>query len=234
MNPVLSSSFTPTDGASVNPLQIVLFLAAVLWLAGAGMLILYALTSYLRLRLQVKAAMKLDDKLWLCDQVQSPFILGVLFPRIYLPSNLKEDQLTFVIAHEKAHLRRHDHWWKPLGFLLLAVYWFHPLCWAAYLLFCRDIELACDERVVREIGNAGKKDYAEALLSCSIPHPMAAACPLAFGEAGIKARIKAVLNYKKPSLWLAAVACIASALCFLTNPVQLHPPGIPYLWIERE
>jgi beta-lactamase regulating signal transducer with metallopeptidase domain len=223
VNPAIAASLSPEPHASVNPMQIVVFLASRLWAAGLAALLFYALASYVRLRRKVAAAMCFRENIWLCDAVRSPFILGILSPRIYLPSDLEEPQIGCVIAHEKAHLRRRDHWWKPLGFLLLSVYWFQPLCWAAYILLCRDIELACDEYVVKRMGDAWKKTYAKALLSCSLDSQGLSGCPLAFGEVGIKERIKGILSYKKPALWIvaaAAIACIVTAVCFLTDPAE--------------
>lgn len=196
-----------------------------LWLAGVLLLLGYALLSMLRLRRRVAEAALLEGKVWQCDRVDTPFILGVLRPKIYLPSDLPPAALEPVLAHEFAHLARRDHWWKPLGFLLLAVYWFHPLVWLAYGLFCRDLELACDERVVRKLDGAGRKAYSQALLTCSADRHVLAACPLAFGEGNVKGRIRAALHYRKPAFWLvlaAAVACVAAAACFLTDPVR-HP-----------
>jgi len=193
------------------------------WLAGLAAMLLHASVSYLRLRRRVGAALPLGDKIWLCDAVETPFILGLLKPRVYLPSDIGEEQISYVIAHERAHLKRRDHWWKPLGFLIMAIHWFNPLVWLAYILLCRDIELACDERVIREMGLADKKAYSDALLSYSLPRPVAVACPLAFGEVGAKERIKAVLNYKKPAFWLVAAAvaaCAVAAVCFLTDPKE--------------
>lgn len=197
---------------------------AVIWLAGAAVMLLYALISYLRLRKNVREAMRLRDDLWICDGVRSPFILGVVKPQIYLPSDLDEARLAPMIAHENAHLKRRDHWWKPLGFVLLSVYWFHPLVWAAYILFCRDIELACDEKVVRNMETEEKKAYSEALLRCSVSQRIVSACPLAFGEVGVKERIRNIVKYKKavPLLIVAAAAvCIGVVLFFLTDPVRL-------------
>ena len=196
-----------------------------LWLAGVLLLLGYALLSVIRLRRRVAEAVLLEGRVWQCDRVDTPFILGVLRPKIYLPSDLPPAALEPVLAHESAHLARRDHWWKPLGFLLLAVYWFHPLVWLAYGLFCRDLELACDERVVRRLDGAGRKAYSQALLTCSAERRVLAACPLAFGEGNVKGRIRAALRYRKPAFWLvlaAAAACIVAAVCFLTDPVR-HP-----------
>ena len=223
MNPVLSGSFTPNAGGSVTPLQIITYIASVIWLAGLLGMMIYAAVSYLRIHGRVAASIRLTANLFLCDYIDTPFILGILRPGIYLPSALDGEKVVYVIAHEKAHLKRHDHWWKPLGFALLSVYWFNPVIWVAYILLCRDIELACDERVIKELGESDKKGYADALLFCSVPRKMIAACPLAFGEAGVKERVKAVLNYKKPAFWMlaaAVAACMIAAVCFLTNPKE--------------
>ena len=191
------------------------------WLAGCAAMLLYAAVSFFRIRKRVQLSLPLRDNIWRCEAVDSPFILGFFHPNIYLPYDMDEGQAQYVIAHEEAHLRRRDHWWKPLGFLLLAVYWFNPLLWVAYILLCRDIELACDERVIRDMDASAKKAYSEALLSCSLPRHMVAACPLAFGEVGVKKRIASVLNYRKPAFWVlvvAILACVVVAVCFLTSP----------------
>ena len=191
------------------------------WLVGCAAMLLYAAVSFFRIRKRVQLSLPLRDNIWRCEAVDSPFILGFFRPNIYLPYDMDEGQAQYVIAHEEAHLRRRDHWWKPLGFLLLAVYWFNPLLWVAYILLCRDIELACDERVIRDMDASAKKAYSEALLSCSLPRHMVAACPLAFGEVGVKKRIASVLNYKKPAFWVlvvAILACVVVAVCFLTSP----------------
>ncbi len=191
------------------------------WLAGCAAMLLYAAVSFFRIRKRVQLSLPLRDNIWRCEAVDSPFILGFFRPNIYLPYDMDEGQAQYVIAHEEAHLRRRDHWWKPLGFLLLAVYWFNPLLWVAYILLCRDIELACDERVIRDMDASAKKAYSEALLSCSLPRHIVAACPLAFGEVGVKKRIASVLNYKKPAFWVlvvAILACVVVAVCFLTSP----------------
>ncbi len=195
-----------------------------LWAAGTLAMLLYALVSFLRLRRRTAASVPFSGKAYLCDGVDSPFILGVLRPRIFLPSGLEELQLSHVLAHERAHLRRLDQLWKPLGFLLLAVHWFNPVLWLAYILFCRDMELACDERAVRRLDPAARADYAQALLDLSHPGRMIAACPLAFGETGVKGRVKNVLNPRKPAFWIILGAVVLAALAavfFLTDPVPL-------------
>lgn len=221
INPVFSESFAPAPLVSANPLQLLTCLASIVWVIGIIVLLLYALVSYLRLRRRVAAAMQVQAGLWLCDEITSPFLLGIIRPRIYLPSDLNEQQLRLIVAHEQAHLRRRDHWWKPLGFVLLTVYWFHPLVWLAYALFCRDLELACDERVIREMRMDDKKAYADTLLACSMPRRALSACPLSFGEGNVKRRIQAALHYRKPAfrVVLTSVAvCAAVAVCFLSDP----------------
>ena len=221
VNPSLSESFAAAPLASVNPLYVWTYLAGWVWLIGLAAMLLYALVSYLRLRRCVRASIPLRENIYVCDEVPSPFILGIVHPRIYLPSALDEAQRGSVLSHERAHLARRDHWWKPLGFALLAVYWFNPLLWLAYTLLCRDIELACDERVLRGMDAGQVKAYSSALLACSVPRRMIAACPLAFGEVGVGARVKNALRYKKPAFWVIAasvIVCIVVAVCFLTNP----------------
>ena len=223
LNPVLGSSMAATPQYSINPMQVAQFIAAWVWVIGMGIMVLYALVSWAVVRLRVREAAREEKNIWVCDRIGSPFILGIFLPRIYLPSDMAEEDKPYVLAHERAHLNRRDHWWKPLGFALLAVHWFNPLVWLAYILLCRDIELACDERVIRQMGEGSKKPYSEALINCSVPRRMIAACPVAFGETGVKGRIKSVLNYKKPAFWIILVAvlvCIAVAVCFLTDPRQ--------------
>ena len=221
VNPSLSESFAAAPLASVNPLYVWTYLAGWVWLIGLAAMLAYALVSYLRLRRRVSASIPLRENVYVCDDIASPFILGIVRPRIYLPSALDEAQRGSVLSHERAHLAQRDHWWKPLGFALLAVYWFNPLLWLAYTLLCRDIELACDERVLRGMDAGQIKDYSSALLACSVPRRMLAACPLAFGEVGVGARVKNALRYKKPAFWVVAASvavCVVVAVCFLTNP----------------
>lgn len=230
VNPPLAAAFTPSPAQSANPLQIWTFLAACVWLAGIAALLLYAAVSALRLRLRVRTAVRLEGKVYQSEFVSSPFILGVIRPRIYLPFGLEAGAQAMVLAHERAHLRRGDQLWTPLGYLILAAYWFNPLCWLAYILFCRDIEAACDEKVVRELGEGCKAAYSRALLACSAPKKLITACPLAFGETGVKARIRSVLNYKKPAFWLVLAAVLVSAavaVCFLTDPKREDPAQNP-------
>ena len=223
VNPIISQSNTPMAGASVNPLQITIGIFEYIWIFGMIALALYTAISYWRLHRKVDTAVRYKDNIFQSENVKSPFVLGIIKPRIYLPFNMNGQDLEHVVAHEQAHIRRKDHWWKPLGFLLLTIHWFNPLMWLAYVLLCRDIELACDEKVIKELGNEQRADYMQALVACSVNRRMIAACPLAFGEVGVKERVKSVMNYKKPAFWviiIAVIICLDVAVCFLTNPKQ--------------
>ncbi len=231
INPVIQSSFTPIPASSVNPLQVVNFIAAVVWIIGMVGMLLYAAVSFLRLHKKTKESVVMQGNVYLCDRIDTPFILGLFRPRIFLPSSMEECDVSHVLAHENAHLARRDHWLKLLGFLLLTVHWFNPVLWLAYVLLCRDIELACDEKVIRNMDVQNKKDYSSALINCSVSRRNIAACPLAFGEVGVKNRIKTVLHYKKPTLWILIAAVILSciaAVCLLTNPVSKNLGGYEY------
>lgn len=239
INPAFTAAFAPEPAASANPLQVLLPAASVIWLAGAAAMLLWALVSWLRLRRRVADAVLLEGNVFESERVASPFVLGLIRPRIYLPFGLDEGAREQVLTHERAHIARGDHVIKPIGWLILAVYWYNPLVWLAYALFCRDIELACDERVIRRLPVSGRADYSQALLDLSRPHHGVGACPLAFGESAVKGRVKSVLTYKRPAFWLimlAALLCIGAAVCFLTDPkaeaddsVQTDAPdyGIP-------
>ena len=222
INPVISGSFTPAPGASANPLQIWIPVLAGIWLFGIVALFLYSAVSYCRLRRKVCEAVILRDNIYQSENVCSPFVLGIIRPKIYLPYHMDSREVGHVIAHEQTHIRRKDHWWKPLGFLLLTIHWFNPLMWLSYVLLCRDIELACDEKVIGKMGNAQRADYTQALVACSVDRRLIAACPLAFGEIGVKERVKSVMNYKKPAFWIvlaSVIVCAVIAVCFLTNPI---------------
>ena len=227
VNPALSESLAPNPGDSVNPLQIVAAVAANVWILGVAAMLIYAVVSYIRVYRKVRIRMPLDARTCLCDDIDTPFIFGILRPQVFLPSSLSDADRSYVIAHEQAHLKRLDHVWKPLGFALLTVYWFNPLLWVAYIVLCRDIELACDEKVIRDMNREDTAAYTQALLHCSSKQKFVTACPLAFGESGVKARIKNALNYKKPAFWLillAIVACIAVTVCFVTDPLKPEEP----------
>ncbi len=223
-NPVIQQSFTPTgELTSINPIQLPIHIGAYLWQMVVVLMTLYALISYIRIHIKVRERIKQDKNIYICDRIPSPFILGIIRPKIYLPSHLDENDAAFVKAHEKAHIKRLDYIWKPLGYILLTIYWFNPLLWLGYILLCRDIEYACDEKVVREMSGEEKKGYSETLLNLSIHRPYVTACPLAFGESGVKGRIISVLNYKKPAFVVIAISivlCIAMVVCFLTNPPE--------------
>ena len=222
INPVISSSFTPAPGASANPLQIWIPVLTGIWLFGIAALFLYSAVSYWRLHRKVCEAVILRGNIYQSEKVCSPFVLGIIKPKIYLPYHMDSREMDHVIAHEQTHIRRKDHWWKPLGFLLLTIHWFNPLMWLSYVLLCRDIELACDEKVIGKMGNAQRADYTQALVACSVDRRLIAACPLAFGEIGVKERVKSVMNYKKPAFWIvlaSVIVCAMIAVCFLTNPI---------------
>lgn len=235
INPIIADSFTSDPLNSANPLQILIPVASIVWLMGMVLLLLYALISYLRLKKSVGASIVLKDDIMVCDEVKSPFILGIIKPVVYVPSSMTGETLSCVLNHEMAHIRRRDHWWKPLGFLLLSVYWFNPVCWLACILLCRDIEMACDEKVIRDMDRDEKAAYSQALLNCNFPRKKIAACPLAFGEISVKDRVKSVLNYKKPAFWIivvAVIACVAVAVCFMTNPKD-NEPDLSFLNYEN-
>lgn len=207
----------PEQETAQNPMNLI----ASIWLCGVAVLLVYAAVSYVHIRRKVRESVRIEGNIYICDRIQTPFIFGVLNPRIYLPSSLKEVQIKNVVAHEKAHIRRLDYLWKPLGYVLFAVYWFNPFCWLAYILFCRDIEMACDERVIKDWSAEQKKEYSLVLLSFHVPGKMITVCPLAFGEVGVKQRVKGILNFKKPTFWLIAAAllfCVIIGALFLTNP----------------
>jgi len=283
VNPVISESLAPVPGASVNPVQVIASVAAVVWVVGVVGMLIYGTISVWKIKRAVRVSLplarfinrttdgtgtvkvqiademlggavmedsaavtgravkadktvldrderkeksiliKYREKCRICDNIASPFILGIFRPMIYLPGSLTPEQMQQVLAHETAHLKRKDHWWKPLGFAILTLHWFNPLVWLAYVLLCRDIEMACDEKVVRTMETEEKRSYSKTLLECSVSRRMISACPLAFGEVGVKTRIRSVLNYKKPAFWVvvaALLACVVVAVCFLTNPVK--------------
>lgn len=221
LNPIIAHTLTPDPTVSVNPVQLVSAIASYIWIIGMIAILVYGAVSYIRVRKNVKTAVLLENNVWQSESVVSPFILGIIKPKIYIPFNTDEETRNYVIAHENAHLRRRDHWIKPFGFLLLSVYWFNPLIWIAYILLCRDIEAACDEKVISAMDGDTRKKYAYALLECAVNRRRIAACPLAFGEVSVKNRIKNVMSYKKPAFWvviIAVITCIVAAVCFLTNP----------------
>lgn len=220
------------DNASPDSITVGLHISSVyfpaivhIWISGAAIMLLYSAISYLYLKKQVSVSIPGKDNVYVCDGIKSPFILGIVSPRVYLPSGISEDVRQNVIAHERAHLKRRDNLWKPLGFILLVVYWFNPVMWAAYVLFCRDIEAACDERVIQNMDKDGRISYSEALLACAVHRVRITVCPLAFGENAVKGRVRRVLNYRKPGFWvriLSGAVCIGAALVFLTSPSKVR------------
>lgn len=240
VNPVITSQMAPEVEESVNPMQIIIWVAALVWIVGIVLFQTYTLVSYMELRRKVRISipfrssrqqlprqlewgenLKIYRKIYVCDQMKSPFILGILNPKIYLPAGMDEAAYENIIQHEATHLKHGDQFWKPLGYLLMSVYWFQPLSWVAYAFFCKDMELACDERATMGMRKAEKASYCQTLLACSTNRQIFAACPIAFGEIGVKERVKHVLNYKKPAFGIvlvACVVCIVTVVCFLTNP----------------
>lgn len=235
VNPVITSQMAPEVEESVNPMQIIIWVAALVWIVGIVLFQTYTLVSYMELRRKVRISipfrsnrqlewgenLKIYRKIYVCDQMKSPFILGILNPKIYLPAGMDEVAYENIIQHEATHLKHGDQFWKPLGYLLMSVYWFQPLSWVAYVFFCKDMELACDERATMGMRKAEKASYCQTLLACSTNRQIFAACPVAFGEIGVKERVKHVLNYKKPAFGIvlvACVVCIVTVVCFLTNP----------------
>nr|MBQ8244969.1 hypothetical protein [Oscillospiraceae bacterium] len=230
VNPVITEAFAPDPAASANPMQIWIPILAVVWLVGMAAMGEYTLFTWLRLRRRVATAVRVNGNVYLSDTIPSPFVLGIFYPKIYLPYGMTKQDMRHVLAHERTHIRRRDHWWKPLGFTLLTIHWFNPLLWLAYILLCRDIELACDEKVIQELGFEARADYSQALLNCSVSHRSIAACPVAFGEAGVKQRVKNVLTYRRPAFWiivLSLILCLVVAVCFLTDPQKTE--GLDWL-----
>lgn len=247
VNPVIRDAYTITEIEKSGQTFVlgVRFFSRI-WVCGMVALSIYTMFSYSKLRRKVATAVRYRENIYQSEYVTSPFILGVLRPRIYVSYGMEPQQLAHVLAHERAHIHRGDHWWKPLGYLLLMIHWFNPLMWLAYTLFCRDMELACDEKVIRELNSEQRADYTQALLSLSVSHRSIAACPLAFGEVGVKDRVRSVMQYKKPGFWLivlAVLACLGVAVCFLTDPKQdsftiriVVPAGSeePFVYSEEE
>ena len=220
VNPVIGRNFTPDKAASINPLQIFFHIGALAWLVGMTVMLTYAVATYMFIRKRVSTSVKIDSKVYECDDISDSFILGTISPRVYIPSALSKQAREYILKHEYAHLSRFDHVWKPLGFVILSVYWFNPLCWMAYILLCRDIEYACDEKVTNNIDKGEKAEYCRILLENSMHRQMVAACPVAFGGTDVKNRIKNVANYKKPAFWItmaSIMVCVAVGMCFATS-----------------
>lgn len=230
INPIVAENFRPDPISSANPLQVWIYILVIVWLIGIAGMLLYGVVSYAVLLRKMKHAQLVEKNVYESKVAPGPFILGIVAPKIYLPKGLTEENRNCVLEHEKAHLKRRDNFWKPFGFLILSVYWFHPLCWIAYILLCKDIELACDEKVTKDKDNQWKAKYCQALLECSMPRKMITACPVAFGEGNVKGRVRLVLNYRKPAFWIvisSVVLCVLVAICFLTSRItKITIPGI--------
>lgn len=225
VNPVIEDVFVSQGMTNVNLLQAALPVLAAVWLTGIAAMLLYGTVTSVRLYRSVRSSVCLRDNIYICDDINTPFILGIICPRIFLPSGLDPAQVRMIVAHEQTHLQRKDHWWKPLGFGLLTVYWYNPVLWAAYLLLCRDVEFACDEKVIKTMDAGAKKAYSQTLADSKCNRRTIMTCPLAFGEVGVKTRIKAVLHYKKPTVWIigaAVIATIVLMVCFLTDPLPCN------------
>ncbi len=221
----------PTEVVTVQPVPapkpaMTVSLLAAIWLAGVVMMLTYMLVSYLGIYRRVCTAVRLEDNVYRCGSWGTPFVLGLLRPRIYVPEGMDDTALPQVLAHERCHIRRGDHIVKPLAFLMLALHWFNPVLWAAYVLLGRDMENACDERVLRGVDGAGRAAYSRALVACAVRQRPAAVCPLAFGEVAVQERVKNAMNGKKPAVWAAVLLAIAAAViavCFLTSPGRRGP-----------
>ena len=228
VNPVLTERFSPDPAASTTPMQIVLGILSTIWIIGVGVMLLYlfvcTFTVYRKTRISVPAG----NGVRIADGISSPFLFGILRPTVFLPSTIGENDKKFILLHEKAHIRRKDHILKPFAFLLLSFYWFHPLIWASFLLFCRDAEYACDEAVLSDMETDDVKAYTATLLSLSVKGNAVSACPVAFGETDVKGRVRAALSLKKPAMWIILallLALILVAVFFLTNPkMEYHEP----------
>ncbi len=219
--PDVTTSLETSVNASRSSTGSILQILSYVWIVGLILMLVYAVFSYLSLRNKVKTATLYSVGVKQSENVTSPFVLGIVKPTIFIPYSLDGPDLKYVLSHERAHIRRRDYLWKPIGFLILSVYWFNPVIWLAYISLCRDIELACDERVINRLNSDARKEYSRALLNCSVKHKLIIACPVAFGETDVKGRVKKVMNYKKPAFWiiiLAVLCCIAVGVCFMTYP----------------
>ena len=218
---IVSSGAASVTEASRSGSSSVFHILSYIWLFGVILMLLYGVISYIVLRKTLRTATLYDDGIRQSEKVDSPFVLGFLRPTIYIPYTLFGKDLEYVLSHEKTHIRRKDHLWKPAGFLLLSVYWFNPAIWLAYAALSKDIELACDESVIRSLDKDERKNYSRALLNLSIRQKLITACPVAFGKTAVRNRVDHVMNYKKPALWSVVImiaCCVAVGICFMTEP----------------
>lgn len=223
INPILENNLAAVETYSVNPMQVFLIICSLIWIVGISIMLIYALISFIVLKKRVRTSTPIDKRINRCGTIESPFILGIFRPTIYVPESLGKDAFDYVTEHERAHISRGDFIWKPLGFLILSVYWFNPLCWIAYIMFCKDIEYACDEKVTADKDKSWKAEYCQVLLDFSSGRNPISVYPVAFGEVSVKDRVKSVINYKKPATWIICIsvfACIVLAVCFMTNPKE--------------
>lgn len=208
-------------GASMNPMQLWVELGTYIWLAGIGILLIYSILSALRLYGRLKSSVHMTDNIYEFTGSSTPFVFGFLNPKIYLPAGISESERSYILAHEQTHIRRMDHIVKPFAFLVLCIHWFNPLVWAAFFLMSEDMELSCDESVLKQMGGRIKTDYSTSLLSLAAGKRIVGGCPLAFGENNIKGRIKNIMYYKKPAFWviiIAAVIVAAAGIGLMSNP----------------
>jgi len=230
LNPILEENFAPLPGDSANPLQILLPAVAFLWLLGVGALLLYAFCSWAILRKKLSTAISCGNHVYQSERIKVPFVLGILRPKIYLPFSLNKKEIRHVLSHENAHIRRGDPLWKALGFLALALHWFNPLVWVSFVLFCRDVEFSCDEKVIRGLTRDERAEYSRALLFCSTERSRPLTYPLCFGEVSVRERIRSVLKYRKPTTIAASIGlilCVVIGFFFLTNPKAAPLPDHP-------
>ena len=223
VNPIISEHFAPVVETAAYPVADILSVLTAVWAVGAAVMLLYGLVSCHRLYGRLGVKMGLYENIYISDNIETPFILGFFYPKIYIPSAIPQQEVPYILAHEQAHLKRGDHWWKGLGYVVLCLHWFNPLVWLCYFLLSRDIETACDERVVSNLCEEERRAYSRTLLSCSARQLPLLATPLAFGELAVKERIIGILRFRQPRTWVVVTSLLMTVvlgLCFLTDPVR--------------
>lgn len=221
VNTALTGS-APDMAMSANPMQIYMGILALLWIVGVAFMALLCFISYERLNYKLINAKRLQGRIYQSGEIDTPFVLGFFRPKIYVPASMGESD-KFVIAHEEAHIKRLDNLTKPLAYFILMLHWFNPLVWAAFILYCRDVELACDENVVKNMTVDERKEYSNALLNCSVKQSAFSICPLAFGEIGVKDRIYNVLHFSRPTKKILAITMVIVffvVICLMSSPVS--------------